>query len=248
MQGKKKTFIFGRHPIVDAIHAGQVFDKIILQKGTRGDFEKELRQLTKKHNIPLQYAPKERLAKITRGNHQGVIGLLSMISYYRLEDVLPLIYEKGQTPLLTILDGVTDVRNFGAIARSAVCCGVDSIVIPMKGGAQINADAMKASAGAINNLPICREPSLVHTIEQLQQSGVQVVASSLTANKQVDELDFRLPTAIIIGSEGEGVSETLLQKSDDQFIIPQFNRTNSFNVSVASGIILYEAMKQRLAI
>ncbi len=246
MQVKKKTLIFGRHPVVDAIQAGQVFDKIILQQGTRGEFEKELRQLTKIYNIPLQYAPKERLEKITRANHQGVIGFLSMIQYYRLEDVLPLIYERGEVPLLLLLDGITDVRNFGAIARSAVCCGTQSIIIPMKGGAQINADAMKASAGAISSIPICREPSLVNVLEQLQNSGVQVVASNPNGRKQLYELDFNLPTAIILGSEGEGVSETLLEKADEQFVIPQTDLTNSFNVSVASGIILYEAIKQRM--
>jgi len=241
---QQPTLIFGRHPVIDAINTGQSVDKIFLQQGTRGEFEKEVRQLSKLHDIPVRVIPKERMNKMTRKNHQGIIAYLSLIRYYKIEDVLPMIYEKGETPLLLILDGVTDVRNFGAIARSAVCCGVHAIIIPSKGTAQINAEAIKTSAGAIHSIPICRERSLVNTLEQLQNSGIQSFASALSAKKSIATTDFTVPTAIIMGSEDQGVSKALLSKTE-HFIIPQSDQTNSFNVAVATGIILYEVMRQR---
>lgn len=232
---------------MDAIKAGQVLDKVFLQQGMTGDVEKAIRQVTKQYGVPLQYVPKERLSKMTNGNnHQGVVGIMSVINYHRLSSLLPIIFEQTEAPLILLLDGITDVRNFGAIARSAVCCGVHTIVIPMKGGAQINADAMKASAGALNYLPICRENNLLQSVEQLQLAGITVMASALSSKKQLFEVNLTQPTAIILGSEGEGVGANLLQKSDEQFIIPQKELTNSFNVSVAAGIILYEAMRQRI--
>ncbi len=246
MQEEKQTIIFGRHPVVDAIKAGQVLDKVFLQQGMTGDVEKAIRQVTKQYGIPLQYVPKERLSKMTNGNHQGVVGVMSVINYHRLSNLLPIVFEQTEAPLILLLDGVTDVRNFGAIARSAVCCGVHTIVIPMKGGAQINADAMKASAGALNYLPICRENNLLQSVEQLQLLGIKVMASALSSKKQLFEVDLTQPTAIILGSEGEGVGANLLQKADEHFIIPQKELTNSFNVSVAAGIILYEVMRQRI--
>jgi 23S rRNA (guanosine2251-2'-O)-methyltransferase len=246
MQEEKQTIIFGRHPVVDAIKAGQVLDKVFLQQGMTGDVEKAIRQVTKQYGIPLQYVPKERLSKMTNGNHQGVVGVMSVINYHRLSNLLPIVFEQTEAPLILLLDGITDVRNFGAIARSAVCCGVHTIVIPMKGGAQINADAMKASAGALNYLPICRENNLLQSVEQLQLLGIKVMASALSSKKQLFEVDLTQPTAIILGSEGEGVGANLLQKADEHFIIPQKELTNSFNVSVAAGIILYEVMRQRI--
>lgn len=241
---QQPTLIFGRHPVIDAINTGQSVDKIFLQQGTRGEFEKEVRQLSRLHDIPVRVIPKERMNKMTRKNHQGIIAYLSLIRYYKIEDVLPMIYEKGATPLLLILDGVTDVRNFGAIARSAVCCGVHAIIIPSKGTAQINAEAIKTSAGAIHSIPICRERSLVNTLEQLQNSGIQAFASTLSASKSIATTDFTVPTAIIMGSEDQGVGKALLERTE-HFIIPQSDQTNSFNVSVATGIILYEVMRQR---
>ncbi len=245
-QFDRKSIIYGRHPIVDAINSGTSFDKIILQQGIRGEFEKEIRHLTKIHNIPLQVAPKERLSKFSKGNHQGIIGLISLISYYLLEDVLPMIYEKSETPLILLLDGVTDVRNFGAIARSAEVCGVQALVIPQKGTAQINAEALKTSAGALTRIPVCREKSLVAAMEYLQLSGIQTFASDLKAEKKIFELDLTQPSALIVGSEDEGVSRAILKRVNQNFIIPQKGKTDSFNVSVATGIMLYEALRQRL--
>lgn len=246
MERHKKSMIIGRHPIVDAIKSGQPMDKLILQQGVRGEFEKEIRWLSKRNNIPLQVVPKERMNKFSRANHQGIIGFLSLLPYYRLEDLLPTIYERSETPLILLLDGVTDIRNFGAIARSAECCGVQGIVIPKKGAAQINADAIKTSAGALTKLPICRENSLSGAIDFLELSGIQVLATDLEASEPIHQVDFSLPTAIILGAEGEGVSPAILRKVKQKIIIPQVGTTNSFNVSVAAGIVLYEALRQRL--
>jgi 23S rRNA (guanosine2251-2'-O)-methyltransferase len=237
--------IFGRHPVVDAIRSGQRFEKLYLQRGTHGEFEKEIRGLAKEFDIPLQYVPKERMSRLTKGNHQGIVGLLSLIPYYKLEDVIPGIYEKGEAPLILVLDGVTDVRNFGAIARSAEVCGAHALVVPRSGGAPVNADALKTSAGALTRLPVCRENSLVNAVEFLQQSGINVFASDLQARKAIYDLDLTVPMAYVIGAEDAGVSPALLSRVNECFIIPQKGETDSLNVSVASGIMLYEALRQR---
>lgn len=243
---KNIDLIFGRHPVLEAIQAGKQFDKIFLQRDTRGELEQELRWLCKEREIPLQYVPKERLNRITGGNHQGVIGYLALLDYYRLEDVVPTIWEKGETPLIMLLDGVTDVRNFGAIARSAEACGVHAIAVPKSGSALINADAIKTSAGALTRLTVCRESSLVTAVAFLQNSGIQVFASDLRAEKYLFDMELVGPTALVIGSEDEGVSTGLLDRATGRFRIPQMGETDSFNVSVASGIMLYEVMRQRM--
>lgn len=243
---QRKQIIFGRHPVVDAIQSGSSIDKIFLQQGIRGEFEKEIRGLSKQYNIPYQFVPKEKLAKMVRGNHQGIVAMLSLISYYKIEDVLPMVYERSETPLLVLLDGITDVRNLGAIARSAEVCGAHAIVLPSKGSAMITAEGIKTSAGALTKIPVCRENSLISTMEFLQQSGIHIVASDLKGKKRVDQVDFTLPVAIVLGSEGEGVRSAVLEKANETFIIPQRGTTDSLNVSVAGGIILYEAIRQRL--
>ncbi|MEL6635236.1 MAG: 23S rRNA (guanosine(2251)-2'-O)-methyltransferase RlmB [Bacteroidota bacterium] len=245
MKKNKDKMIYGRHPVLEALQSGTPIDKLLLQQGVRGDFERDIRHWSKRLNIPLQVAPKERLNRITSGNHQGIIGYLSLLTYQRLEDVLPLIYERSESPLLVLLDGVTDVRNFGAIARSAECCGAHALVIPKKGAAQINAEALKTSAGALNVIPVCREKSLIKAIESLQLAGVRVMASSLAAREPLDQLDLMGPVALVVGAEGDGVSRAVLQAVDQTFVIPQKGQTDSFNVSVASGIMLYEVMRQR---
>ena len=242
---KDISIIYGRHPVVDALRSGTPIEKVMLQQGIRGEMEKELRHLCRDENVLLQVVPKERLNKIVRGNHQGVIALQALIRYYRLEDVLPGIYEKSETPLIVLLDGVTDVRNFGAIARTAEASGAHALVIPQKNSAQINAEAMKTSAGALATIPVCRESSLIAAIEFLQLSGIKVLASSLEATKPLYELDLRQPAAFILGAEGEGISPAVARAADEQFVIPQKGTTDSFNVSVAAGMMLYEAMRQR---
>ena len=240
------TTIFGRHPVLDAIKAGKTIDKVIIQQGFKGPIEKEIRQLCKDRRIILQQLPKERIARMVDGNHQGVVALLSLIEYQKLEDILPLVYEQSKVPLFLLLDGVTDVRNFGAIARTAEVMGVQAIVIPRKKSAQINSDAVKASAGALLEIPVCKEASIVAAVEFLQNSGVQVYASDLYAEKGIHHVDFTTPTAIIIGAEGRGVSPSILKMVNETFIIPQVGKTDSLNVSVATGMMLYEVVMQRL--
>jgi 23S rRNA (guanosine2251-2'-O)-methyltransferase len=245
----KNILIYGRHPIADAIRAGKAFEKVLMQQGLRGEAEVEIRQLTKQFGIPLSVVPKEKLAKMAGGNqanHQGILGFLALVEYQKLDEVLPFVYEKGENPLILLLDGVTDVRNFGAIARSAEVMGVQAIVVPTQGTALLNAEAMKASAGALSRINICREKNLSHVLDYLAQAGVQVVASDLQATKKVFDIDFTIPTAILMGSEGEGINRALLRRADDTFIIPQVGTTDSLNVSVATGVILYEALRQRL--
>jgi 23S rRNA (guanosine2251-2'-O)-methyltransferase len=242
---ERGSFVFGRHPVAEAVESGQPIDRIYLQQGTRGEFEKEVRQLCRVNDIPLQYVPKEKLNRLVQGNHQGIVGFISIISYQSLENVVPGIYENGESPLILIVDQVTDVRNFGAIARSAEICGVHAIVVPKTGSALINADAIKASAGALTRLSVCRENSLINTLTYLENSGIRVLASDLQANKAIWEIDLTNPVAIVIGSEDQGVQPAILSRVKEKFIIPQKGETDSFNVSVAAGIILYESLRQR---
>jgi 23S rRNA (guanosine2251-2'-O)-methyltransferase len=243
----KQQQLFGRHPVLDAIKSGLAFEKIFFQQGTRGEFEKELRKYTKENNIPVQMVPKEKLDKMVKGNHQGIVGLVALIPYYRLTDVLGNIYEKGNAPLLLVLDGITDVRNIGAIARTAECMGVDALIVPHRGSGQINPDAVKSSAGALLRMTVCRETSLVNAVESIKLSGIQIVASRLDPDaKKSFEIDFSLPTALILGAEDSGVSHALLKLADQQCIIPQLSTFDSLNVSVAAGMLLYEVTRQRI--
>jgi len=243
---QQKEIIYGRHPVVDAIQASVSLERVYIQKGLRGEIEVELRHLTKSRNIPFLVVPRERLQKFTQANHQGVVALRSPVQYYRLADVLPLIYEKGEVPLFLLLDGITDVRNVGAIARSAELCGVHALVLPNKGGALINADALKTSAGALSRLSVCREPSLLTATRLLIDSGVQVLAGSLKASEYLHHIDLTAPTAFVLGSEGDGISTPIARSASKLFKIPQVGESDSFNVSVAAGIMLYEGMRQRL--
>lgn len=242
----KEKLIYGRHPIVDAIKNGMSVDKVILSQSTKGDFEREIRKLCKENSISLQVAPKERLNKITGKNHQGVVGFLSYIKYQTIEDVFPAIYDNGDTPLIVVLDGITDVRNLGAIARSAEASGAHALIIPNKKTAQVNAEAIKASAGALSTLPVCRTASLGNAIDYLIMNGVQIIAADLNGESYLHELDLTIPTAVIMGAEHEGIRPHILRKTNHCFRIPMNGKTDSFNVSVATGIILYETSRQRL--
>lgn len=240
------NYIYGHHPVTEAIRAGKPVEKVFFQQGERGEVEKEIRHLTKEYGIPLQVVPREKLNKMVKGQHQGVVAYLSLVQYLSLEDVVPFVFEQGEVPLLVLLDGVTDVRNFGAIARSAECAGAHAVVVPQSGSALANEEAMKASAGALARVRLCRVRSLFSTVEWLQQCGVQVVATALSERTvPVYQADFTLPTAILMGSEGEGVHPKLQKMSDAVVRIPQATDFDSFNVSVAAGIVLYEAMRQR---
>lgn len=244
----KDKLIYGRHPVVDAIMNGMSIDKIMMSQAVKGDYEKELRHLCKDRNIPLHIVPKDRINYVTQKNHQGVLGFLSYLEYQLIEDVFPLIYDRGEVPLLMVLDSITDVRNMGAIARSAEAMGVHALIVPQKKTAQINAEALKTSAGALSKIPVCRTASLGNAIDYLLMNGVQVVAADLRGTDMLEELDLTMPTAIVMGSEDEGVRPHILRKATNWFKIPMLGTTDSFNVSVAAGIVLYETVRQRLKV
>ncbi|MDX1910299.1 MAG: 23S rRNA (guanosine(2251)-2'-O)-methyltransferase RlmB [Saprospiraceae bacterium] len=238
--------IYGHHPVAEAIRAGKPVEKVFFQQGLRGELEKEMRHLTKEYSIPLQVVPREKLNKMVRGQHQGVVAHLALIEFQNIEDVLPFVFEQGHTPLLVLLDGVTDVRNFGAICRSAECAGAHAVIVPQSGSALANEEAMKASAGALARMRVCRVRSLFSTVEWLQECGVQVVATALTHRSiPLYQADFKGPVALLMGSEGEGVHPKLLKMSDETVKIPQATDFDSYNVSVAAGIALYEVLRQR---
>lgn len=242
---KNESNIFGLRPIIEAIESGKTIDKLLIQKGLQGEVFSELRRLIRDHNIPAQYVPLEKLNRLTRKNHQGIFAFLSPIDFHQIENLLPQIYEAGKNPFLLILDRVSDVRNFGAITRTAECVGVDAIIIPQKGSASINADAIKTSTGALYNIPICKESNLKNTIQYLQNSGIQVISATEKASDFIYDADFSLPTAIIMGSEEDGVSNDLLKSSDRIVKLPLLGNTSSLNVSVACGVFLYEVIRQR---
>ncbi len=240
------NLIYGHHPVVEAVQSGQMVEKILFQQGVRGELEKEIRHLAKEYDIPLQVVPKEKLNKLVRGAHQGVVAWLAIVEFLSIEDVLPPVFETGETPLLLLLDRITDVRNFGAICRSAECMGVHAVVVPQSGAAPANEEAMKASAGALARVKLCRTRSLFSTVDWLKESGVQIIATAL-ADRAVPiyEPDLTLPTAIIMGSEGEGLHPKLIKMADTVVKIPQATDFDSLNVSVAAGVVLYEALRQR---
>jgi len=243
---EEEHLIFGTRAVIEAIEAGKEIEKILLQKGLSNELYHQLRNALKGNNIPLQFVPPEKLKRITSKNHQGVIAYLTEITYYHAEELLAEIFEKGKIPLLLVLDRVTDVRNFGAIARSAECAGVDFIIIPSRGSAQINGDAIKTSAGALHRIRVCREDNLKNTIEYLKESGLQIIACHEKTDHLIYDADFKKPCAIIMGSEENGISGEYLKRSDMQVKIPMPGKISSLNVSVATGIVLFEAVKQRM--
>lgn len=243
---EEQNLIFGMRAVIEALDAGKDIEKIILQKGLSNELYNQLRQALKGQTIPIQFVPPEKLKRVTDKNHQGVIAYLTEITYYGTEELLTRIFEKGKIPLVLILDRVTDVRNFGAVARSAECAGVDFMIIPSRGAAQINGDAIKTSAGALHRLKVCREDNLKSIIEYLKESGLQIVACHEKTDKHIYDADFNKPTAIIMGSEENGISGEYLKRSDIQVKIPMPGKIASLNVSVATGIVLFEAVKQRL--
>lgn len=248
MKKNKANLVYGKHPVVDAIKAGKSFEKVWIQQGLRGELEREMRQLCKQFDIPLQYLPKERMNRLTSGaNHQGVAGMVALVQYQQIENVLPMLFEKPEPPLVVVLDGVTDTRNFGAIARSAEVLGAQAIVVAQKNAAPVNPDAMKTSAGALAHLPICRASSISRAMEELRLSGLQLVGTSLQARQGPETIDFTLPTALFVGAEDTGLSPAVARQLDVLCRIPQSGKMDSLNVSVATGILLYEALRQKRA-
>ena len=242
---KKENIIYGIRPIIEAVKSGKEIDKILIQTGLNNELYFQLRKLINEFKIPFQYVPVKKLNRISSKNHQGVICFISNIVYNNIENLLPGIYEDGKLPLLLILDRITDVRNMGAIVRTAECAGVDAIIIPEKGSAQINSDTIKASAGSLYKIPVCKSKNIKNTIEYLKESGVQIIAATEKADNYYTSADFTKPTAIIMGSEENGVSGEYLKRSDLKVKIPILGDIESLNVSVATGVILYEAVNQR---
>lgn len=242
----KTELLFGMRPVIEAIESGRELEKIMIQKGLRGELASELKSLASENNLPIQQVPLAALNKITRKNHQGVVAYISAITYMNLEEILMRVFEEGRTPLILVLDHITDVRNFGSIARTAECAGVDAIVTPARGGAMINADAMKTSAGALAKIPVSRSLNLEKTIDLLKSYGLQVVSCTEKTDIRYSENDYTTPLAIILGSEERGIDERILKKSDAMANIPVLGTIESLNVSVSNGIILYEVVRQRM--
>ena len=240
-----EEIIFGTRAVSEAIDAGKEFEKLLVQKGLKNKLSTGLISKLDALRIPLQEVPLQRLNRITRKNHQGVIGFLSAISYSSIDHMLSQSYDKGHDPLIVMLDGITDVRNFGAIARSSECLGVHGLIVPDKGSAMLGGDAMKTSAGALNYLPVTRTDDLLATIDMLKNHGLNIVACSEKGSKTPSEVDFAGPACLILGSEDQGINKTVLDHCDDHCQIPMAGHIASLNVSVAAGIILYEVARQR---
>lgn len=237
--------VFGIRAVIEAIKSGKDIEAIYVQRGLSNNLFLELKALLKEQELSYQQVPVEKLNRITTKNHQGVIGIISPVTYQKIENIIPEIYERGETPLLLILDGITDVRNLGAIARTAECAGVHALIIPAKGSAQINPDAIKTSAGALYKIPVCRHESLLKTAKFLQESGLQLVACTEKTSDFLYKPDYTVPTAIIMGSEEDGISTELIRIAEHLAKIPMYGEISSLNVSVSAGIILYEAVRQR---
>lgn len=241
----EKEFIFGMHPVMEAIRGGRQIDRVLVRQGLRGPGYHELMQVVNEFAVPWQVVPIEKLDYITRKNHQGVIAWLSAIEFQNIENILPRIFEEGGEPLLLMLDGVSDVRNFGAIVRSALCFGAHAVIIPEKNSARISADAVKASAGALSTFPVCRVKSLTKCLSYLKDSGLKAVSATEKADKVVSDASLTGPLVVILGSEEKGISREMLGLSDARVSIPITGSIGSLNVSVSAGILLYEVGRQR---
>ncbi len=244
---KETDCIYGLRPVIEAVRAGKPIDRLLIKQGLQGAIYHELMTEVRNHNIAYQIVPLERIELVTRKNHQGVLAWLSLIEFQAIANLLPMIFEKGEDPLIIALDGVSDVRNFGAIVRSADCLGAHAVIIPEKGSARITADAIKTSAGALHSFPVCRERSIVRSIEYLRESGLKVIAAGEKQGTPVAEADLKGPVVLIMGSEDKGISRELLSLSHQQIMIPMKGKIESLNVSVAAGILLYEIARQRSA-
>lgn len=242
-----KDYIFGLRAIIEAIEAGKDIDKVLIRKDLGGELAKELRAKMEEYGVVSQKVPVEKLNRITMKNHQGAIAFLSPVTYHKLENLVPLLYENGELPLIVVLDGITDTRNFGAIARTAECAAASAIVIPERNSVSVNADAVKTSAGALLYMPVCRERSLPEAVRLLKDNGYRIVGASEKTRYLYTDADYTGPTAIVLGAEDTGISPEVHALCDCLVSIPMLGSISSLNVSVAGGIFLYEAVKQRMA-
>ena len=243
---KKSSLIAGRKAVINAMQEGKALDRIYISNKIHNDTIKEIKSLASQNNIPINYVPVEKLNSFHVEDHEGFVALISKVRYQELQQVISWVVEKGEVPLFLILDGITDIRNIGGIARTAFCTGVQAIVIPDKGVGALNEDAVLTSAGALEKIAICRVNSLMKAVDELHLNGIKVFASEMTATKKVFDIDFKEPVAIIMGSEEKGIYPALMKQCDEKFKIPMAGDFESLNVSVATGMILYEAMKQRM--
>jgi 23S rRNA (guanosine2251-2'-O)-methyltransferase len=244
-QDDELVMIYGTRAVIEALNSGKEIERVFLQNGLNNPLIRELKEALKDAGLHFQGVPSEKLNRLTRSNHQGVIAYLSTVAYYKTEDIVPVLFEEGKVPLLMILDRITDTRNLGAIARTAECSGVHALIIPSRGSALINSDAVKTSAGALHHLPVCREDNLKQTLDFLKASGVKIVACTEKAELPAREADLTGPLAIIMGSEENGVSHEYIKRCDALVRLPMAGSVASYNVSVSAGMILYEVMCQR---
>ena len=242
---QKSLEVFGLQAVMDAVREGREFDKIFMEKGVNTGLAMDLRALLKAHSIMFKAVPVEKLNRLTHKEHEGVFAFVSPVNFYTIGDVLMKTFEEGKSPIFLMLDRITDVRNFGAITRTAEACGVNAIIIPKIGGAQLNSDAMNTSTGALMHIPICREQNLHHSLKYLKKSGLKVVACTEKSDTSLYDIPFLDPVVIVMGSEEDGISEDILELADAKTCIPMFGKTESLNVSVATAVVLYEAIRQR---
>ena len=244
---KKSTLIIGVTAVIDALKSGEALDRIYLDNLLKGEEAAEIRKLASLNNVPINYVPRAKLDSFNVTGHQGCIAQKAKVHYYALQDIISQVTDRGEAALFLILDGITDIRNIGGIARTAWCCGVNAIIIPDKGVGALNEDAILTSAGALEQLPVCRVNSLLKAVDELHLNGISVFATEMKASKTIIEADFRLPCAIIMGSEEKGIYPALLKSCDETLRIPMVTAFESLNVSVATGMVLYEVMRQRLS-
>lgn len=242
---EKSDYIFGIRAVIEAVEAGRSIDKVLVRRDLGGDLGRELMDKLREYGVVVQKVPQEKLNRITMKNHQGAIALLSPIDYSRLEHLVPLFYEEGRNPLVVVLDGITDTRNFGAIGRTAACAGVDAIVIPERNSVSVTPDAVKTSAGGLFHVPVCREKDTLSAVRFLKENGYRIVGATEKGAAPYTEADYRVPVAIVMGSEDTGISDGVLRICDDLAAIPIVGKIESLNVSVAAGIMIYEALRQR---
>lgn len=241
------SLIYGRNPVLEALQHGKPLDRILMQQTISGESIGDILRLAKQHGVPVVRVPIEKLNRLVRGAHQGIVAFGAFVQYEPLQDVISHLFDQGRNPLLLLLDGITDVRNTGAIIRSAVCCGVDAIIFTEKNAAPLHEDMIKTSAGAMMSVTFCREKSLPAIIETLKLNGIRIFSSDLQATANLLNINFIEPCCIVMGSEEKGISSVIRQACDETFIIPMAGNFDSFNVAVATGIICFEAMKQRMA-
>ena len=246
-ENTKRQYLYGMHPVLEAVRTGKKFDKVLLRQGLENPQFRELMELLQKNGIPYQFVPVEKLDHTVRGAHQGVIACIASIDYISIEEMVDTALAVTPSPLIAILDGVSDVRNLGAISRTLECAGGNGIIVPAKGGAAINADAIKSSAGALMRIGISKVPNLRYAVYYLKQSGFSIVAATEKADGSIYGADMTGPCAVIMGSEGRGISQSVLSLADVRASIPMSGEISSLNVSAAAAVVLFEAVRQRQA-